>query len=346
MESLVSIIVPVYKAEKYLDQCVSSLVGQSYRNLEIILVDDGSPDSCPQMCDIWAQKDERIVVIHKKNAGVSQARNSGLSHAHGRYVVFVDADDKLDLDVIKLAVQKSSSEKAQLCIWNAALLINDIVKMEQDLYVNSMTNEQVFCTIISSYHGDYNLGKYVRAVWGKLLDADIIRSNNIKFSDKLYIGEDAVFLCEYLQHIEHISVMNYTGYYYRIIDTSAVRRYKPDLLKQSILQFERFQEIFKTEGELISPVLADSFTVLAWELFRNLVYNQSISNQSNSRNKNKNNDAKKWFKRQKEFMKVKGYKKNYIPKITKLQIMLSYILPISMQCKVALAYMKHQKNTK
>lgn len=93
---MISIIVPIYKVEKYLDACVTSLIKQTYRDLEIILVDDGSPDRCPQMCDAWARKDSRIKVVHKKNGGLSSARNAGLKVAMGEYIGFVDSDDYVD----------------------------------------------------------------------------------------------------------------------------------------------------------------------------------------------------------------------------------------------------------
>ena len=90
---LVSVIVPVYKVEPYLDRCVASILAQTYPNLEVILVDDGSPDNCPALCDAWAPRDARIRVIHKKNGGQSDARNVGLDAASGAYISFVDSDD-------------------------------------------------------------------------------------------------------------------------------------------------------------------------------------------------------------------------------------------------------------
>ena len=96
---LVSIIVPVYKVEEFLDRCVESLVNQSYENIEIILVDDGSPDNCGAMCDAWAEKDGRIKVLHKANGGLSDARNCGLELSTGEYIVFVDGDGKIGLAV-------------------------------------------------------------------------------------------------------------------------------------------------------------------------------------------------------------------------------------------------------
>ena len=101
MNQLISVIVPVYKVEQYLDRCVQSVVNQTYKNLEIILVDDGSPDNCPAMCDAWAEKDSRIRVNHKENGGVSSARNTGLDTATGDYITFVEADDWIESDMLE-----------------------------------------------------------------------------------------------------------------------------------------------------------------------------------------------------------------------------------------------------
>ena len=101
MSELISVIIPVYKVEEYLDECVSSVVNQTYKNIEIILVDDGSPDNCPAMCDDWAKKDGRIRVIHKTNGGLSDARNAGLEIVSGDYIAFVDSDDYIKPDMIE-----------------------------------------------------------------------------------------------------------------------------------------------------------------------------------------------------------------------------------------------------
>ena len=113
---LVSVIVPVYKVEKYIHQCIDSIINQSYRNLEIILIDDGSPDNCPQICDDYKQKDDRIRVIHKDNGGLSSARNAGLDICTGDYIAFVDSDDMVQNNFIEVMLEKSINNSADICI--------------------------------------------------------------------------------------------------------------------------------------------------------------------------------------------------------------------------------------
>ena len=117
---MISVIIPVYKVEKYLDKCIESVVGQTYSDLEIILVDDGSPDGCPAMCDAWAEKDGRIKVIHKPNGGLSSARNAGLVKASGEYVFFLDSDDTISANCIELLADAVRHDNSDICIANVA----------------------------------------------------------------------------------------------------------------------------------------------------------------------------------------------------------------------------------
>jgi glycosyltransferase involved in cell wall biosynthesis len=117
---LISVIVPVYNVEQYLDKCLESIVNQTYRNLEILLVDDGSPDNCPTMCDEWADKDLRVKVIHKKNGGLSSARNTGLDHCSGEYVGFIDSDDWIDLrffETLYTNLEEDGSDISVVGVW-------------------------------------------------------------------------------------------------------------------------------------------------------------------------------------------------------------------------------------
>ena len=113
-ELKISVIVPVYKVEEYLDRCVKSIVEQTHKNLEIILVDDGSPDNCPAICDSWAEKDRRIKVIHKENGGLCSARNAGMDIATGDFIGFVDSDDVIDCDMYQLLIENAVSSGADI----------------------------------------------------------------------------------------------------------------------------------------------------------------------------------------------------------------------------------------
>lgn len=119
---LVTVVVPVYKVEEFLDQCVESIVRQTYKNLEIILVDDGSPDECPNMCDKWALKDSRINVIHQVNRGLSAARNSGIDQSHGEYILFVDSDDWVEPNLVEHCMDLLFHEQAEVVVYQYRLV--------------------------------------------------------------------------------------------------------------------------------------------------------------------------------------------------------------------------------
>lgn len=136
VNELISVIVPVYKVEKYLKRCVESIISQKYKNLEIILVDDGSPDSCGQMCDDYTEKDNRVKVIHKKNGGLSDARNAGLDIANGVYVTFVDSDDILNDEYITRLYENLISAKADISCC-------DLARIKESEKVESTSKGQV-----------------------------------------------------------------------------------------------------------------------------------------------------------------------------------------------------------
>lgn len=122
---LISVIVPVYKVEKYLDRCVQSIVDQTYRNLEIILVDDGSPDNCPVMCDAWAERDSRIKVIHKKNGGLSDARNAGMAVATGSFMGFIDSDDYVSPEMYQLLYDRMIADGSDIAACGVEMVFED-----------------------------------------------------------------------------------------------------------------------------------------------------------------------------------------------------------------------------
>mgnify|MGYP002514556678 CR=1 FL=1 len=124
IDDLVTVVVPVYKVEEYLNRCVESIVNQSYTKLQIILVDDGSPDSCPQMCEEWKKRDERIGVIHKQNAGLGMARNSGMDMAEGTYITFVDSDDYIALNTIEKLVALAQKNDSDVCYYGCVDVVD------------------------------------------------------------------------------------------------------------------------------------------------------------------------------------------------------------------------------
>lgn len=150
MEMLVSVIVPVYKVENYLDKCVESIVSQSYPSLEILLVDDGSPDRCPELCDRWARRDSRIRVIHKKNEGVAMARNTGLDAASGEYILFVDSDDFLPLDAVEVLVERLLTDGSDMSVGRIAKVYDDGQTDDRNwafIRDQCMTGEEFLCAM-------------------------------------------------------------------------------------------------------------------------------------------------------------------------------------------------------
>ena len=129
---LVSIIVPIYNTEEYIDKCVESIINQTYKEIEIILIDDGSTDNSPILCDKWEEKDKRIHVIHLKNGGVSRARNIGLKNANGKYISFIDSDDYVESNFIEVMIEEFMKEKADIVISKFCKVYEDCTIMKQE----------------------------------------------------------------------------------------------------------------------------------------------------------------------------------------------------------------------
>lgn len=240
MKPKVSIIVPVYNVEKYLDRCMDSLLNQTLKDIEIILVDDGSPDNCPQMCDEYAQKDCRVKVIHKENAGLGYARNSGIEVATGEYIAFVDSDDYVDLYTYDLAYKT--------CIeFNLDILgfsYNRFCSKESSPSDNNLDNIKIIDNIseirkcAASIFGDVpgydTKNNYITgSAWMSLYKRSIIADNDLKFkSERLYISEDFYFNFEYLQHIRKAGRCECTWYHYRVNPVSLTQTVSLDRLNR------------------------------------------------------------------------------------------------------------------
>lgn len=204
---LISVIVPVYKVENYLERCIKSIVEQTYSNIEIILVDDGSPDRCPDICDEWKRKDERIKVIHKENGGLSDARNVGISAAEGEYLVFVDSDDWVSTDFIQILYKNVCVTSADICeceiIKTFAQETNGL-EQEEDLMPACYETEQALKLLIQ----DTFFHQYV---WNKIYKRECLIGIPFK-SGK--INEDEFWTYQIFGRAKRITKIQRKLYYY------------------------------------------------------------------------------------------------------------------------------------
>lgn len=213
MKPLISIIVPVYKVENYLNDCLLSIINQSYNNIEIILVDDGSPDNCPALCDRWAQKDARIKVIHKENGGLSSARNAGIESAKGEYIAFVDSDDFIASNMYED-------------------LYEAIIRTQTDIAISKIQNyfEDGHTSPFKSTKWHYTIDKEIilerteylhlclstkieTSAWNKLFKRKLF--DNVRFSEGR-LAEDYLIMYYILKNVNKVVYLNKIHYNYRI----------------------------------------------------------------------------------------------------------------------------------
>ena len=239
MDEKISVIVPVYNVEQYLERCVDSIINQTYKNLEIILVNDGSTDNSGQLCDELAKKDDRIRVIHKKNGGLSDARNKGEESSTGDYIIFIDSDDYIHIDMINSLYIQIKSVGADVSVCGV-----------MNVYSNSETpqcsnTQLVFSCDREGFLKEYLVGEKIPGgIWNKLIKKSI--SENIKFPFGL-IYEDAYYQYELLKHCEKYVVNTLPYYYYFHRENSITTRpySSKDLVYVEI--YRRYYELVKEQ---------------------------------------------------------------------------------------------------
>ena len=227
MQGKISIIVPVYKVENELDRCVQSLMKQTYKNIEIILVDDGSPDCCPELCDQYALEDNRICVVHKKNGGLSDARNAGLKRATGRYVLYVDSDDYIDADACEKFMSATDAQDVDIVVGNAIMEKSDGCEMMVHTATPTGTiygAKEFIIRAISSY-------QWYAPAWLNMYRREYLLDNNLFFKKGIYF-EDVQMLPRVFLPAKKIACMEGTFYHYIIRDNSIMTS-KKDIKKQS-----------------------------------------------------------------------------------------------------------------
>lgn len=206
MGEKISAIVPIYKVEQYLNRCIDSIINQTYTNLEIILVDDGSPDNCPKICDEYAKVDDRIKVIHKENGGLSDARNAGLNVATGDYIGFIDSDDWVHKDMYKILYKIMMEEKSDIVECNAKKINKYLDDMEVNLDFKSFNynKEESIEALISE-------NTVQQTVWNKLYKKDVIE--NILF-EKGKFHEDEFWTYQIFHRCDKLVHVDIDLYYY------------------------------------------------------------------------------------------------------------------------------------
>lgn len=236
MEQLVTVVIPVYGVEKYLDRCVNSVVGQTYSNLEILLIDDGSPDRCPEMCEEWARKDPRIRVIHKENAGLGMARNTGIEQATGDYICFFDSDDYIHNDTIENALGLALAQNAQIVVFGSQDVDADGKIMATFVPATGMTcfrgeavREDFLPDLIDPRHRDANYPELMLSACCCLFDMELIQRTRFRFvSERQNISEDGYSLIWLYRYVESVALLPEAKYYYCKNAASLTQSYRPD----------------------------------------------------------------------------------------------------------------------
>ncbi len=272
---LISVIVPVYNTEPYIDRCVGSIVDQTYRELEIILIDDGSPDNCPEICDRWADKDPRIVVIHQENRGISAARNAGIERAKGAYFAFVDSDDLLDPEYVEYLYRTLKETGADLAECRYSRFTDDPVKtlagkeLAQPLIQTAEDALKIWSR--PEKYPYYNL-----VVWEKLYRRDLIGEE--RFIKGFNGGEDVLFTCRIFGKSSKIACIGNELYNWRNTPDSESKRFPDNKLRSVELLFPALDYLAQNY-----PHFATQCKIHMCSMIRNFVYR--LKYKSNVENK-------------------------------------------------------------
>lgn len=215
----VSVIIPIYNVEKYIDRCVLSVLGQTYTDFECILVDDGSPDNCPMMCDDYEKKDERIRVIHKQNGGLSDARNAGIEIARGEYIFFVDSDDWIHPKTLEVLFDTAKKTNAGYvgCKMLTTSKFNDYNKIDiENISVNVYSKEEIFNNCNGRYY--WEIGPYA---CGKLYKKECF--DKLRFNTEMKLYEDEYSVLDLIDAAGTVALVDEKLYYYYQSENSLMR---------------------------------------------------------------------------------------------------------------------------
>ncbi len=227
----VSVIVPVYKAEKWLHRCVDSILAQTMKDFELLLIDDGSPDKSGEICDEYAAKDSRIRVFHKENGGVSSARNLGLDNVLGKYIIFIDSDDWVSVNYIQDLYKYKDVD---------ALIYQGHISVKNDkiVSINSFDEKEY---VGENFIDFFSIPVYGFS-WGKIFSSDIVLRNNIRFNENLTLWEDNIFVYEYISYVNKVRFVSEVNYFYQNTENSLTKYTRSP--KECYLYYDRLSKIF------------------------------------------------------------------------------------------------------
>ena len=281
MNPQISVIVPVYNVEQYLEKCIDSILNQTFKEFEIILVDDGSIDKSGDICDEYAKKDKRINVIHNINQGVSAARNIGIRIAKGNYIQFVDADDWIDREFLENAYTKITKELSDVVFMGIKYQ-----NLEDKFVIEKLaSNDLVYNANKNIYYDAIRLMKedLFGFTWCKLLKKSIIDDNNIFFDETISLAEDEKFTCDYYRYVQKISISDRA--YYNYVKHGKKRKNLCSIKVNDILNkdkiFNSWVKLLKSNNndKFIKEYLSNkSFHVLYEEVY-NIYFNISNMNE-------------------------------------------------------------------
>lgn len=241
---MVSIIVPVYNAEENLRHCLNSILKQTYSNLEIILINDGSTDNSGEICDEFAKKDDRMIVIHQNNAGPSIARNNGIDIAKGEFIQFVDADDLLKIDMTERLVNSMKQDIQLVICGYQSVNENHHIIQQFTPHVTGTLQKSEFLDSFSSFYKQI----IIPSIWNKLYIRELIKFNKINFNEDLKLGEDLLFNLKYFKSCLKINLINDVLYSYKVEnDQSLSQNYKEDFFNNQCFLEQKVKEFLIDE---------------------------------------------------------------------------------------------------
>lgn len=242
---MVTVIVPIYKTEKYLDRCIRSIVGQTWEDLEILLIDDGSPDSCPEICEEWAERDCRVRVVHKENQGLGMARNTGIAMANGEYLCFVDSDDHIVPETVTQAMAAARKTRADVVIYgmmdvglSGKVLVRKVPRLPQKVYRGREVREKFLPELLGPDPKTGKSARIFRNLGGCMIAKSLIHRAGWQIpSEREIISEDSYALLDLFGFAETVAVVSEAFYgYFCENPESLTHTYRPD----------RFEKIRKT----------------------------------------------------------------------------------------------------